>query len=169
MKWLKSWHAFQMADIKLWGITSFRSKCDVVVKELSELHGHVGETLLAQLLLKRRLVHRCGHHSWTDVHLWQNVFPPRILFRSYLAWLMLKLIAVCRSSHSPHFDGRGSPVSTIGAGSPIHCRRISQIVTFPIQPSHVVESTAIHNLAFANLYRFLLQLEPETLLIFFRP
>ena len=95
-------------------------------------------------------------------------FSQKLVFcvKFYLAWLMLKLIAVCRSSHSPHFDGRSSPVSTIGAGSPIHCRRISQIVTFPIQPTDVVESPAIHNLAFANLYRFLLQLEPNILLIF---
>ena len=76
---------------------------------------------------------------------------------------MLKEIAVCRSSHSPHFDGRGSPIGAVGAGSPARCRLVPQVVAFPVEPAHVEESAAVDHLAFANLDRFLLQLQTVVL------
>ena len=76
---------------------------------------------------------------------------------------MLEKIAVCRSSHSPHFDGRGSPVGAVGAGSPARCRLVPQVVAFPVEPADVDEPAAVDHLTFANLDHLLLQLQTVVL------
>ena len=52
-------------------LTSLWRESDVVVKELAELHHHVGELLSAWLraALPWRLVHSVGHLPWANIHL----------------------------------------------------------------------------------------------------
>ena len=54
-------------------VTSFWSEGDVMVEELAELHGHVGETLRTQLCCSLRLVHRIRHFSGAHIHLKKKV------------------------------------------------------------------------------------------------
>ena len=49
--------------------TSFWSKADIVVKELAELHHHMGETLCAQLCITSRPVQRIRHISRVHANL----------------------------------------------------------------------------------------------------
>ena len=49
--------------------TSFWSKADIVVKELAELHHHMGETLRAQLCITSRPVQRIRHIPWVHPNL----------------------------------------------------------------------------------------------------
>ena len=49
--------------------TSFWGEGDIVVKELAELHGHVGESLRGQLCRSFRRVHRIRHCAWAHINL----------------------------------------------------------------------------------------------------
>ena len=54
--------------------TSFRGEGDIVVKELAELHGHVGETLRAQFGVAARCVHCIRHIARTHSNLGLGLF-----------------------------------------------------------------------------------------------
>ena len=61
----------QVLQIGWQELTSLWSESDVVVKELAELHHHVGELLSAWLrtALPRRLVHSVRHLPRANIHL----------------------------------------------------------------------------------------------------